>query len=84
MNVLITYKDCLCVNEPMGSGGLEGYVRGEKYKCQRLEKDNKGNPYYRVFFPDDLTTYETCGVGTFKQHFKIVKEVELNNQKLYV
>lgn len=62
-------KDCICLEAPMGSNGLEGYVPKEKYKYQRMEKDRNGEPYYRIYFPDDLTSYETCGVNTFKKYF---------------
>lgn len=62
-------KDCICIEAPMGANGLEGYVEKEMYKYQRMEKDRKGEPYYRIYFPDDLLNYDTCGVNTFKKYF---------------
>lgn len=62
-------KDCICIEAPMGYNGLEGYLEKEKYKYEFKEKDWRGQPYYRIYFPDDLKSYETCGVETFKRFF---------------
>lgn len=59
---------CICKREPMGTQGLEGFVRGECYYFEQCDADKNGRPYYRVFH--DTTYYETCGTLIFKQHFR--------------
>lgn len=38
---------CICIRESMGTGGLEGYLKGDSYHYEKL-KDDKGI-YFRVF-----------------------------------
>ena len=64
---------CLCVGQPMGRHGLEGYDRGEQYKFQEC-RDAKGR-YFRVY-PSALhdwgtpTYYESCGPNEFSRYFE--------------
>lgn len=72
---------CVCIKEPMGRCGLEGYVKGNTYFFEYKEKDKKGRPYIRVY-PDCANDnyYETCGTGTFEEHFKTITEPDEDDQ----
>jgi len=59
---------CICIREPRGDHGLEGYSIGERYRFQRCENDKS---YYRVYPNDETDYYETCSVGVFKKYFKL-------------
>jgi len=59
---------CLCVLEPAGHCGLEGFNIKSTYRYERRPKDKNGRPYYRVYHSDDY--YETCGPNIFKKYFK--------------
>jgi hypothetical protein len=62
---------CRCIEEPRGRNGLEGYVRGETYFCERCKN---GKPYWRIWpeSGDDSEYYETCGPMTFSKFFVLL------------
>jgi len=62
-NSVIEEGTCLCIYEPNGDGGLEGYNLKQEYGFKHMSRDKKGQPYYRDSY------YETCGPGTFKKYF---------------
>lgn len=66
---LITELVAICVHEPRGQCGLEGYQRGQSYRCQFVEG---GHPrYYRVF-PGEPADYYECAVPRqFIKYFAI-------------
>jgi hypothetical protein len=59
---------CVCIDEPNGDSGLEGFNRNDRYKYQ-LKTDAKGKYYYKIYHDDEYS--ETCGVNTFKKYFEI-------------
>lgn len=69
---------CVCIFEPRGSNGLEGFSLGREYDFQLMQKENK-KKYYRVF-PSDIysTYYEVCKPKTFKKYFKILNNISIN------
>jgi hypothetical protein len=57
-------KTVVCIKEPRGEHGLEGYSREKKYKAEDM-----GN-YWRVWSDPDLPDYyEVCGPEVFKKYF---------------
>ena len=61
----------LCVTEPRGRHGLEGYGLGQSYRFERCE-DGKGR-YCRVYPDGDFPSYyEICGEGVFAGYFEPV------------
>jgi len=61
---------CLCIYEPRGDNGLEGFLLNSIYKYEK-KKDSQGF-YYRIFPIFGYDYYETCGPNVFKKHFKEV------------
>ena len=65
----------VCIFEPRGDHGLEGYQAGDCYQAERVAKNEKHKQdYYRVW-PAETTWpnyYETCSVGVFNKYFEIV------------
>jgi hypothetical protein len=59
---------CICIYEPRGDHGLEGYQLNDTYLFQ-ICYDKKGK-YYRVFPTEETDYYETCGPIIFKKYFK--------------
>lgn len=65
---------CICIQEPRGRAGLEGYNLGSTYKCEHMTSPDK-KPYYRVYpEPRESGYYEICGPNVFKEHFKVQKQ----------
>ncbi|HHF3053150.1 TPA: hypothetical protein ACPJ1H_003965 [Vibrio alginolyticus] len=70
------YESCefglaVCVFEPRGEKGLEGYQLGEQYAYRKMKSVTPGQPpYYRVFPTFDSDYYETCSTRTFNRFFK--------------
>jgi hypothetical protein len=60
---------CICIYEPRGDHGLEGYQLNDTYLFQ-ICYDKKGKKYYRVFPTEETDYYETCGPIIFKKYFK--------------
>jgi len=73
----LSLPKAVCVIEPMGENGLEGYVRGVEYRYEFL-KTKLGKDYYRVYH--DASYYETCGPNKFKKFFKKL-ETPLNEMR---
>lgn len=77
-NVILDSGKCVCIDEPLGECGLEGYTKSDSYHYQHMSRDRNGKEYMRVYhnlesYPD---FYETCGVKDFHRFFKIeVKNV---------
>ena len=61
---------CICMFEPRGNNGLEGFALNQKYFFEFLPKDKNGKPYYRVYPDANSNYYETCGVKVFNRYFK--------------
>lgn len=57
----------VCVYEPRGDYGLEGFQLGDFYSFQECS-DKNGKKYYRVFPTENY--YEICGPMIFKKYFK--------------
>ena len=70
-------EKCICILEPNGDHGLEGYNLNWEYRYEHLEKDKNGNPYYRVYI-DEEDSYDTCGVNTFHKYFKPQSKEQLS------
>ncbi len=62
---------CICVCEPRGLNGLEGFTLDDTYKAERMQtKSDAGvKDYYRVY-PKYGNYYETCGPNVFTRYFK--------------
>lgn len=58
----------ICIYEPRGDHGLEGYLLNRTYLFQMCY-DKKGK-YYRIFPSEELDYYECCGPINFKKYFK--------------
>jgi len=64
--------ECICIYEPRGDNGLEGYQLNNTYKYAYNDSEN----YYKVYptdidgRPDDYC--ERCGPKIFAKYFKIV------------
>lgn len=59
---------CVCIFEPRGCNGLEGYSKGDTYRFEDC------GDYFRVWPVDDeLNYYETCGPTVFRSYFKPIK-----------
>jgi hypothetical protein len=63
-------KRAICIDEPRGRGGLEGYSLDEKYFYERVEPADKP-PYYRVWPVAEDAYYETCSPQTFNRYFTL-------------
>jgi len=63
-------KLAICILEPRGQGGLEGYCLDEKYQYERMEPADKP-PYYRVWPVADTEYYETCSPQKFNRFFTL-------------
>lgn len=68
-------KKCICIYEPRGQCGLEGYAKGDQYRYEFFLKDVSGRPYYRVYPVENDNYYETCSVATFTRFFQPIVEV---------
>ncbi len=69
---ILTTGTAICIKEPRGECGLEGYNKGDTYKFELCDKDKHGKKYVRVFLPNygNGRAYETCGPGEFKKFFE--------------
>lgn len=56
---------CVCICDPSGDYGLEGFELNETYL---FEKRDNGKKYIKVFH--DENHGECCGVNIFKRYFK--------------
>lgn len=57
-------KQCICIYEPRGDYGLEGFELKTVYNCERM------NNYYRIYLQNDY--YETCSIKVFNKYFKLL------------
>lgn len=65
----ITELVAICLLEPRGDSGMEGYSRGETYRCQRVEGNSP--TYYRVFPSNETPDYYECAVPrVFFRYFR--------------
>lgn len=65
--------EVLCISEPRGQKGFEGYQRGETYRFKRM-KDQRGI-YFRIFSAKWLQgVYNTTTINPFKRFFQIQNE----------
>ena len=58
-------------NEPRGDFGLEGYQRGESYRCQHVKDGDGRPPYYRVYPDAGSDYYECASPRSIAQYFTI-------------
>lgn len=68
----ITELVAVCIHEPRGTHGLEGYQRAVSYRCQFVEGiENNHSRYYRVF-PSEHSDYYECAIPReFSKFFKV-------------
>lgn len=68
---IVTELVAVCHHEPRGEFGLEGYQRGNSYRCEFVHTEYPRPRYYRVFpgSPDDY--YECAVPRTFTKFFNI-------------
>ena len=60
----------VCIEEPRGLYGMEGFLRGNLYDVSL--RCIKGKKYYRVYHTRHY--YECCGPRIFGRFFELVKE----------
>lgn len=73
----ITPISALCVFEPRGDYGLEGYQKGGTYKAEYVVSTEITQPlgtkqckrYYRVYPNPHDSYYECCSYRTFNKYF---------------
>lgn len=63
-------KPVICIKEPRGDHGLEGYQMNETYQAEGPLFNKLGREYMRVYQAPDY--YETCTMGVFREHFQEV------------
>lgn len=68
---LITEFVAVCHNEPRGDFGLEGYQRGESYRCQHVKDGDGRPPYYQVYPAADSDYYECASPRSITKFFTI-------------
>ena len=76
---IITECQGICIEEPRGEYGLEGYRLGRPYRAQKVVTHN--DKYFRVYPYDsyssditDVSYYETCSYAAFHICFKEIKQ----------
>lgn len=69
--LLVTKMLAVCHNEPRGDHGLEGYQRGESYRCQHVKDGDGRPPYYRVYPAADSDYYECASPRSITKFFTI-------------
>lgn len=68
---LVTELVASCIQEPRGEHGLEGYQRGESYRCQMIEPIYPTPRYYRIY-PGEPAEYYECAVPRiFTRYFHV-------------
>lgn len=66
---IVTELVAVCIHEPRGDHGMEGYQRAGSYRCQFVEGNSPR--YYRVF-PDIESDYYECAVPrAFTKFFRL-------------
>ena len=67
----IIEKVAICINEPRGDFGLEGYQRGESYRCEMVKPDFPTPRYFRVY-PVGSDAYYECAIPRhFTRYFHV-------------
>lgn len=67
----IIEKVAICINEPRGDYGLEGYQRGESYRCEMVEPAYPVPRYYRIY-PAKSDDYYECAIPrSFTKYFRV-------------
>ncbi len=72
---ILTTGTAICIKEPRGEYGLEGYNKGDTYAFEVCHPDKLGDKYVRVYHgsTEESDYYETCGPGEFKKFFKEIE-----------
>ena len=66
---IVTELVATCIYEPRGEHGLEGYQRGELYRCQFVQEIM--SRHYRIY-PGEPADYYECAIPrTFTKFFRI-------------
>lgn len=65
--------EAVCTFEPRGEHGLEGYQRGESYRCQYV-RQGSNPPYYRLFPSKDLPEYYECAIPRVATRYFRIEE----------
>lgn len=69
---LVTELVAVCTTEPRGDHGLEGYQRGEAYRCERVEPDYPHPCYFRVYPSHEHPEYYECAIPRhFTRYFTV-------------
>lgn len=71
---LIVEMEALCIHEPRGDHGLEGYGRGETYRCEMVEPAYPTPRYYRIYPAADHPEYYECATPRVFSKFFHVEE----------
>ena len=68
---MVTEYVAICVQEPRGEYGMEGYQRGQSYRCQFVEG---GHPRYYRIFPGEPADYYECAIPRHFCKFFAIEE----------
>ncbi len=68
----IIEKVAICINEPRGDYGLEGYQRGESYRCECVDPEYPRPCYFRVYPSPEHPDYYECAIPRhFTRYFHV-------------
>lgn len=68
----VTELVAVCIHEPHGDHGLEGYQRGESYRCERIEPAYPQPRYFRVYPSPEHPDYYECAIPRhFARYFNL-------------
>ena len=69
-NFIVEKGKCICIYEPRGDNGLEGFIRNDVYNYEKVIIDRK--VYYKIYLDaNSLEDYGICGRIVFKRFFNI-------------
>ena len=71
-STIISEGMAVCILEPRGESGLEGYTKGDEYHFEKM-KTERGAEYYRVYPNPNSDYYEMCGAYKFVHFFDEVE-----------
>ena len=63
---------CVCIAEPRGDNGLEGFTKDSNYHFELINQGGGKRSFYCIFPASDTNYFETCGPNTFKKYFKAI------------
>lgn len=66
---LITELEAICTEEPRGDFGLDGFQRGQAYRCQLVQGNSPR--YYRVFPRAGIDDFQSMVPRTLTKYFRI-------------